>query len=335
VDEGDGGLPARLVWRVERGTQQGDMLGSLMHALALHPALHAIAARHERCTVLGLRDDVSVISPVDELAAVLRSASELGAQVDVELAPAKCAAWSPTPRAPPSDLPTQWGTDGLTYSGIPVGGDEFVTAEVDKMAAAQDKVVRAVASLQPDAAQAQLLLLRMCTFPLTTYTLRCLPPAAAKVLAAQVDATVRRELLRLLGAETDRRETRKTLLSRAALPVRMGGLGLGDRSVIVPAAHIASWMATLRAADVSAPALHELARALSAALAVPAARALAGGAARPATADAAGGTSPAEWRGASGWPGSAATTGAAAPSPLAPPLAAAPVGTELPASLAA
>ena len=115
----------------------------------------------------------------------------------------------------------------------------------------------------------------------------------------------------------------------------MGGLGLDDRSVIVPAAHVASWLATLRAADVSAPALHELARALSAAPAVPAARALAGGAARPATADAGGGTSPAEWRGTIGWPGSAGTAGAAAPSTPAPPLAAAPVGTELPASLAA
>jgi len=200
VDDGDEGLPARLVWRVERGTQQGDVLGSLIQALALHPALQAIAARHERCTVLGLHDDVSVIGPVDELAAVLRSASELGAKVDAELAPAKCAAWSPTPRAPPSDLATQRRTDGLTYSGIPAGGDVFFTAEVDKMAAAHDEVVRAVASFPPGAVQAQLLQLRMCASPLTTYTLRCLPPAAAKVLAARVDATVRRELLRLLGA---------------------------------------------------------------------------------------------------------------------------------------
>ena len=335
VEDGHGGLPARLVWRVERGTQKGDVLGSLMHALALHPALQAIAASHERCTVLGLHDDRYVIVPVDELAAVMHSASELGAEVDAELAPAKCAAWSPTPRAPPSDLASQWRTDRLTFFGIQVGGDAFVTAEVDKMAAAHEKMVRAVVSLPPDAVQAQLLPLRMCASPLNTYTLRCLPPAAAKVLAARVDATVRRKLLGLFRAENDRRETRKTLLSRAALPVRMGGLKLGGRSVIVPAAHNASRLAALPSADVSAPALQELARALPAAPAVPAARALAGGAARPATADAGGGPSPAEWRGTSGWPGSAATAVAAAPSPLAPPLAAAPLGTELPASLAA
>jgi len=262
VDDGDGGLPARLLWRVERGTQRGDVFGPLIHALAMHPAVVALAARPRRCTVLGLHDDVSVIGPVEELAAFIRSAAELGAKVDAHLAPAKCAAWSPTPRAPPADLADQWRPAGLTYFGIPVGGAEIVSAEVYKTAAANTQVVDAVASLPPDAVQAQLLLLRMCAAPLVTYALRCLPVAAATALAKAVNTTVRRALLRLLRAEDDRRGTRQALLVRAALPVRMGGLVLGDRSVVASTAHLASWLTTLRAQDLPAPVLRELVRAL-------------------------------------------------------------------------
>ena len=79
VDDGDGALPDRLSRWFERGTQQGDVLRPLIHALTLHPARKALTARHPRCFVLGLHDDVSVICKVADLAAVMRSAAELGA----------------------------------------------------------------------------------------------------------------------------------------------------------------------------------------------------------------------------------------------------------------
>ena len=335
VDDADGGLPARLLWRVERGTQQGDMLGPLIHALALHPSLEALGARQPRCTVLGLHDDVSVIGPVEELAAVMCSAAELGAKVAAELTPAKCAAWSPTPRAPPTDLADQWRPAGLAYFEIPVWGAEFVAAEVGQMAAAHARVVRAVGSLPPDAVQAQLLLLCMCAAPLVTYALRCLPPAAATELAEGVGATIRRALLRLLLADDDRWGTRQALVARAALPVRIWGLGLCDRSVVASAAHVASWFATLRAEDLPAPALRELVRALSALPAFTAPGRPAVGAAPPTAAGGGGEAPPAEWEGTLAWPASAGNAAAAAPPAKEPPLAAAPVNAASPASLAA
>ena len=335
VNDGDGGLAAQLLRRFERSIHQGDVLGPLIHALARHPALQALAARHPRCTVLGLHDDGSVISPVEELAAVMRSAAEPGAKVDAELAPAKCAAWSPTPRAPPADLADQWRPAGLTYFGIPVGGAEFVNAEVDQMGAAHARVVRAVASLPPDAVQARLLLLRMCAAPLVTYALRCLPPVAATALAKGVDSKIRRALLHLLRAEDDFRGTRRAHVAGAALPVRMGGLGLGDRSVVTSAAHVVSWLATWRAVDLPAPALRELVRALSALPAVTAPGRPALGAAPPTTAGGGSRTPPAEWGGTSAWLSPAGNAAAATPPTLEPPRSAAPVGVAWPASLAA
>jgi len=202
------------------------------------------------------------------------------------------------------------------------------------MAAANDQVVRAVAFLPPAAVQEQLLLLRMCASPLTTYALRFLAPAAATALAAQVNATIQGALL-LLRAADDRQDTRRALLACAAHSVRIGGLGLGDRSVVVPAAHVASWLATLRATGMSVPVLRELARALSAPPAITASGQLAVGAARTPTTDEGGDVLPSNWGGKSAWPGAAVAASAAAPPPLAPPLAAAPMGAPMPASLAA
>jgi len=162
------------------------------------------------------------------------------------------------------------------------------------MAAAHARVVRAVALLPPDAVQAQPVLLRMCAAPLVTYALRCLPPAAATALAEGVDRTIRRALLRLLRAKDDRRGTPRALVARTALPVCMGGLGLGDRSVVTAAAHVASWLATFRAEDLPAPLLRELVRELSALPAVTAPGRPTLDAAPPTTAGGGGGAPPAK-----------------------------------------
>ena len=124
-------------------------------------------------------------------------------------------------------------------------------------------------------------------------------------------------------------------MARAALPVYMGGIGLRDRSVVTSAAHVASWLATLRAEDLTAPALRELVRALSALLADTAPGRAALGAAPPTTAGGGGGAPPDEWGGTSGWPALAGNAAAAPTFTLQRPLAAAPVGVASPASLAA
>ena len=124
----------------------------------------------------------------------------------------------------------------------------------------------------------------MCAAPQVMCALRCLPPSASKTLAEVVDESVLRALLHHIRAQDDRQGTWREILTRAALSVRMGGLGLCDRSLVVPAAHEGSWLASLLADDLAVPALWELSRVLSAAPAVPAESEPAVGATRPATA---------------------------------------------------
>ncbi|GAB0497287.1 hypothetical protein MMPV_008616 [Pyropia vietnamensis] len=63
-----------------------------------------------------------------------------------------------------------------------------------------------------------------------------------------------------------RTATREAVLERAALPPAMGGLGVGGRTRVVPAALLASWVDALRAGQAYSPALRATADGL---LAVP------------------------------------------------------------------
>ena len=175
----------------------------------------------------------------------------------------------------------------------------------------------------------------MCAAPLVMCAPRCLPPSASKSLAEGVYESVLRALLHHIRAQDDRQGTRREILTRAALSVRMGGLGLCDRSLVVPAAHEASWLASLLADDLAVPALRELLRVLSEAPVVPAEREPAVRAARPATANGEEGPSPERQGGTSSWRASAGAASADASLGLAPPVAATPLVAPSSASLAA
>jgi len=57
---------------VERGVQQGDPLGPLIHAAAMHLAVLRLAASHPGAVVRAAHDDVLVLAPHSSLLAVLR-----------------------------------------------------------------------------------------------------------------------------------------------------------------------------------------------------------------------------------------------------------------------
>ncbi|GAB0497433.1 hypothetical protein MMPV_008766 [Pyropia vietnamensis] len=166
--------PRRLSLRAERGAQQGDPLGPLLHALALQLPLLRLARGCPRLLIRAFHDDVVAVGPPADLARFVGAAGVAGSAIDAALAPAKCVGWSPTPQAAPEG---------------------------------------ALTALLCDAAD---------------------PPAR-----------------------------RAALLERAALPVAMGGLGIGGRVRVAPAAALASWLDALRAGRAYSPALRAVAAALS------------------------------------------------------------------------
>jgi len=251
---------------VERGTQQGDPLGPFLHAAAHMLVLMRLARLHPAHVIDAFLDDVRALGPVAGLGAVMESAARLGTLVDAELSPAKCVAWSPRTKAAPPDLTAQWRSEGVEQFSIPVGGRDFVAARVAAMATQHAAGVATICALPEDQLQTKLLLHRFCAGPRATYALRSLPPDVGATFAAAVDADVQRAVLSLLCDALEDGDLRAAVLARAALLIRMGGVGHGDRSRVAAAAVLASWAdAAWNCPETSALALASLARALEAA----------------------------------------------------------------------
>ena len=132
------------------------------------------------------------------------------------------------------------------------------------MAAEHRELVTAIAALPPTELQAQLLLLCLCAGPRANYWLRALPLVAGARLAAAVDADAQSVLERLLFDARDSSAVKQAALARAALPTSMGGLGIGGRTRVVPAAALASRVDALRAGAAYSPALRAVADGLRA-----------------------------------------------------------------------
>jgi len=98
--------------------------------------------------------------------------------------------------------------------------------------------------------------------PPANYWLRALPLADGARLAGAVDRGAQRVLAGLLCDARDDAATRAAVVERAALPPLMGGLGIGGRAAVAPAAALASRVDALQAGQTYSPALRETADAL-------------------------------------------------------------------------
>jgi len=129
------GSPSRLWLEARRGVQQGDPLGPLLFATAMHLEVFRLAGTHPSAVVRAVHDDVVVVASLEDTPAVLTTAAAACAAVDAELATAKCAAWSPAGAVAPAGWPARWHADVLRPFSIPLGTDALVASAVDTLAA--------------------------------------------------------------------------------------------------------------------------------------------------------------------------------------------------------
>jgi len=256
--------PARLALRAERGAQQGDPLGPLLHAAALQLLLQRLRAAHSDVLIRVIHDDVVGVGAPADLRSVLGAAAADGSAIDTELAPTKCISWSPSGAAAPEEWAGEWAAEGITQFFVPLGGPASVDAAVTRVVAEQGALVGTIGALPAEQLQSQLLLLRQCAGLRANYWLGALPLAAGARLAGAVDANARAVLGRLLFDARDSAATREAALERAALPTAMGGPGVGGRTQVAPVAALASWVDALRAGSAYSMALPAVADGLRA-----------------------------------------------------------------------
>ena len=248
------------------GGEQGDPLMPGLFAVGIHPALLAAHAElGPRADLYAFLDDTYVAcDPADACDAfvTLRSALKRHANIDVHLG--KTRVWNSTGEQPPGlteVLPTApgeapvWVGDhsvplqqqGFLVLGTPFGSEAFKKEALRTKGLSHGRLLDRIPSL-PDRQSAWLLLL-MCAAPRSNYLLRSLAPSLTDEFARTHDDGITRCLADLLANDApihiDDLGRR-----RAALPLKLGGLGLRRAQEGRDAAYWASWADTL-------PILHQ------------------------------------------------------------------------------
>ena len=255
------------------GVQQGDPLGPLGFALALHPILEKIQA-----DVPGLRvnawylDDGTLCGSVSDIAAALTIIEKEGPEHGLHLNRSKCLIHTTegVNISHPSlcDVPVASG--GFDLLGTPVGPAEFCEASFRKRICKVQEIVSRLADLQDS--QMESTLLRSClALPKVSYVLRTCPSELIRDALSCFDDSMREAISDIAGCPlTD------WAWAKATLPTSLGGLGLRSASLHASAAYISSFQRTraivskiLNHAPLPPPTLPSTIMALANAAAIP------------------------------------------------------------------
>jgi len=243
VRQGDGGEQGDALMPALFSLGIADSLTRAANQLGAYGAPHPIPDPHAPAhsgrppLLAAFLDDIYVLAPraiAGRAFNTVATAVEEGAGIRTHLG--KLQAWSSSVGPPPPGLPAPapgnppiWKSDpqlpaaqrGLVALGIPVGSDEFVAAHGVRRSADERSLLAAIPALADP--QSEWLLLRFCAEPRANHLLRAVPPAAAQPYAAAHDDGLTQALQALLGLESP---MPAASLARAALPGRLGGLGL-------------------------------------------------------------------------------------------------------------
>ena len=232
----------------QKGTHQGDPLGSMLFCLVLHPIIQEIARRVPRLPLhVWMADDGCLLGRRDDLRAAVNIITEKGPARGLHLSTdltagdglGKTTVWSPQFGADVGSDPLGCGTkkveeEGIKLLGAPIGSETFVHQFLAASVAKIKKTTSELVRLQDT--QTQYCLLRS-TLALTKwgYLIRTVPCTPHTSLLREFDANTRSSLNDLMGCVLS-----NTGYLQATLPVSCSGLGLRKSVDHHPAAYCAS-----------------------------------------------------------------------------------------------
>ncbi|CAI5501246.1 unnamed protein product [Closterium sp. Naga37s-1] len=163
----------------ETGVRQGDPLGPLLFAAAIHPALTKTALSFPSVVCLAYADDVTFLGDAAMCAAAFEDFTGNLGEIGLRHNPAKCAAWSQAGQqgaALPVGVP--FTEDGVKVLGSFIGGSDataaFLRASLDTMGVPLPLIAR----MEPQLAS---LLLSRCISRRIAYVARTTPLSALPV----------------------------------------------------------------------------------------------------------------------------------------------------------
>ena len=221
------------------GVQQGDPLGPLGFAVALHPIIEKIKRE-----VPGLLlnswylDDGTLCGNPSDICSALAIIEAEGPSCGLFLNRSKSHLFVPAEFSSdtlfPPDIPVSNG--GFCHLGSPFGSASYCTSLILKRVEKIQVTLNTLKSFQDS--QIQYTLLRSClSLPKISFALRTCVPQLIKPALIAFDDMMREACSDIVGGPIS-----EWSWSKASLPVSMGGLSLRQASLHASAAYIGSWM---------------------------------------------------------------------------------------------
>ncbi len=241
------------------GVQQGDPLGPLLFALAIHPLLEHLASLRVDGATLDLLmfylDDGILAGPAEVVAAAFDFLRREGPRLGLELNLAKCELIVPSGELsdaqrdlfPPRLAASAVLCADFDYLGSPIGSPAHCDAYVARRVAKVRRVLAAVSSVR-DAEVAFKIMKSCVNYGRVVHLMRTVPCAGALGSFAAFDDALCSAFTDVTGIYPDDDQW-----SRVARGVRAGGCGLRSAQRHWPAAFLSSLQATRSACDTLDP----------------------------------------------------------------------------------
>ena len=217
------------------GVQQGDPLGPLGFAMALHPLIEQVKDEVPELVLNAwYLDDGTLCGTLDDLTHALDIIESVGPSYGLSLNRSKCLLYCPTESSITlrPDIPITH--NGFSLLGAPIGPPEFCNQYIIDKGEQALALVPLLSSLQDS--QMAITLLRSCwSFGKMSYLLRSTPSLYISEALSTFDRKVQEAFVALLGTPVS-----PWCWLKATLPVSMGGLNLRCTSLHSPAAYISS-----------------------------------------------------------------------------------------------
>jgi hypothetical protein len=222
------------------GVQQGDPLGPLLFAIAIHPLVLRIQSE---CPSLLLNkwylDDGTIVGKTDDVRQALRIVQEECALIGLHLNESKSILfWGSMDLAKLDCFPeaiTRTANSGVKFLGVGAGSVDFVNKFAHKKVESIGKLLEAAKNLEDP--QMELLLLRSCIgLPKFAFLLRMCPPEQISLAISSLDGQISSFLCHILNLPDMTDSTRFEI----SLPISKGGLGIPIVSHMSPIQYMAA-----------------------------------------------------------------------------------------------
>ena len=229
-----------------QGVRQGDPLGSLSFAVALHPVICNTLEKFPQLKIVAIHDDCTICGPEDDVVLAAQHFSDRAKLLNLKVNPQKCCLIALHQR--PISEETQHRLDsgfdekirverdGTKVIGVPIGTSGYVQREALRIINNEKDTFDILRTCEKLPKQVRFLLLRVCSQTQLTYLTRCLPQkdiedalTAFDKMVFDTATSITDSFLMPWLPFKDRYDAPTKLRiasAQATLPLKQGGLGI-------------------------------------------------------------------------------------------------------------